>query len=62
MAEEIDLEKCNFRNLRSSVTLTWDRVEVILVSMPGRVLPTHQIRSIEIESFFVDIQTWDGRT
>jgi len=29
MAEEVDLEKCNFRNFRSSVTLTLtlDRVE-----------------------------------
>jgi len=26
MAEEIDLEKCNFRNFRSPVTLTLDRV------------------------------------
>jgi len=26
MAEEIDVEKCNFQNFRSSVTLTLDRV------------------------------------
>jgi len=26
MVEEIDLEKCNFENFRSSVTLTLDRV------------------------------------
>jgi len=26
MAKEIDLEKCNFRNFRSPVTLTLDRV------------------------------------
>jgi len=52
MAEEIDLEKCNFRNFRSSVTLTLtlDRVEVILVRISSRleayqVVPTHQIRS-----------------
>ena len=33
MAEEIDLEKCTFRNFGSSVTLTvtLDRVEVTLV-------------------------------
>ena len=39
-----DLEKCNFRNFRRSVTLilTLDRVEVIICS---RGLPTHQIRS-----------------
>jgi len=28
MAEEIDPEKCNFRNFRSSVTLTLDRLKV----------------------------------
>jgi len=44
-AEEIDLEKCNFRNLGSSVTLTWDRVEVTLVRISGWGLSTHQIRS-----------------
>jgi len=43
MAEEINLEKCNFRNFGSSVTLTTlDRVEVTLVRI---YLPTHQIRS-----------------
>jgi len=35
MAEEIDLEKCTFRNFGSSVTLTLDRVEVILVRICG---------------------------
>jgi len=37
MAEEIDLEKCKFRNFGSSVTLTltFDRVEVKLVRMSG---------------------------
>jgi len=30
MAEEIDIEKCNFQNFRSSVTLTLDRIEVTL--------------------------------
>ena len=47
MVEEIDLEKCSFRNFRSSVTLilTLDRVEVILVRISSRGLPTHQIRS-----------------
>jgi len=43
MAEEIDLEKCNFRNFRSSVTLTFDRVEVILLHISCRGLPTQQI-------------------
>jgi len=65
MAEEIDLEKCNFRNFRSSVTLTLtlDRVEVILVRISGRleayqVVPTHQIRSkSEKKTFFVDGRT-----
>ena len=45
MAEEIDLEKCTFRNFGSSVTLTLDRVEVTLVRICGRGLPTRQIRS-----------------
>jgi len=46
MTEEIDLEKCNFRNFGSSValTLTLDWVNVILVCISGRVLPTYQIR------------------
>jgi len=44
MAEEIDIEKCTFRNFGSSVTLTLDRVEVILLRICGRGLPTHQIR------------------
>jgi len=41
MVEEIDLEKCNFRNFTSSVTLTLtlDRVEVIRVGISGRGLP-----------------------
>jgi len=45
-AEEIDLEKCNFRNFGRSVTLTLtlDRVEVTLVRICGRGLPTHEIR------------------
>jgi len=47
MAEEIDVEKCNFRNFRSPVTLTLtlDQVEVTLVCISGRGLPTHQIIS-----------------
>ena len=34
-AEEIDPEKCTFRNFGSSVTLTLDRVEVTLVRICG---------------------------
>jgi len=45
MVEEIDLEKCNFRQSRSPVTLTFDWVEATLVRISGRGLPTHQIRS-----------------
>ena len=41
-AEEIDVEKCNFHNFGSSVTLTLDWVEVTLVRICGRGLPTHQ--------------------
>jgi len=59
MAQEIDLEKCNFRNFRSSVTLilTLDRVEVTLVRIRGQGLPTHQIR-LKLEKLFVDRQTY----
>ena len=60
MAEEIDLEKCTFRNFGSSVTLTLDRVEVILKRICGRGLPTYQIRW-KSEKLFVDVRT-DVRT
>jgi len=40
--------------------LTLDRVEVILVRICGRVLPTHQIRW-KSDKLFVDVWT-DGRT
>ena len=62
MAEEVDLEKCTFRNFGSSVTftLTLDRVEVTLVRISGRGLPTHQIRW-KSEKLFVDVRT-DGHT
>jgi len=58
MAEEIDIEKCTFCNFGSSVTLTLtlDRVEVTLVRIRGRDLPTHQIRW-KSEKLFVDVQT-----
>ena len=62
MAEEIDLKKYTFRNFGSSVTLTLtlDRVEVTLVRICGRGLPTHQSRW-KSEKLFVDVRT-DGRT
>jgi len=58
MTEEIDLEKCNFRNFGSSVTLTLtlDRVEVTLVHVCGRSLLTHQIRW-KSEKLSVDTRT-----
>jgi len=56
---EIDLEKCTFRNFRSSMTLTLDRVEVTLVQICGRGLPTYQIRW-KSEKLFVD-ERMDGR-
>jgi len=61
-AEEIDIEKCTFRNFGSSVTLTLtlDRVEVTLVCICGRGLSTHQI-TWKSEKLFVDVRT-DGRT
>ena len=43
-AEEIDLEKCNFRNFTSSLTLILDGVELTVVHICGQGLPTHQIR------------------
>ena len=57
-AEEMDLEKCTFRNFESSVTLTLtlDRVEVTLVRICGQCLPTHQIRW-KSEKLFVDVRT-----
>jgi len=68
MAEEIDLEKCTFPNFGSSVTLTLtlDRVEVILVRICGRGLSTHQIRWKSEKNFLwtygrTDVRT-DGRT
>ena len=62
MAEEIDLEKCTFRNFGSSMTLTLtlDRVEITLVRICGRDLPTYQIRW-KSEKLFVDVRT-DGHT
>jgi len=61
MAEEIDLEKCTFRNFGSSVTLTLtlDRVEVTLVRICGRGLPT-QPNQVEIGKTFCGCT--DGRT
>jgi len=56
--EEIDLEKCNFRNFGRIVTLTLtlDRVEVMLVRICGGGLPTHQIKP-KSEKLFVDVRT-----
>jgi len=50
--------KVQFGNFRSFVTLTLDRIEVILFRIPGWGPPTHQIRS-KSEKLFVDVQT-DG--
>ena len=59
MAEEIDLEKCIFRNFGSLVTLTLDRVEVTLMRICGRGLPTHQVRWKSEKTF---CGRTDGRT
>jgi len=60
--EEIDLEKCTFHNFGSSMTLTLtlDRVKVILVRTSGRGLPIHQIRWKSEKTFCgrTDGQTW----
>jgi len=58
MAEEIDLEKCTFRNFGSSVTLTLDGVEVTLVRMCGPGVPTPNY--MEIGKSFCG--RTDGRT
>jgi len=61
MVEEIDLEECTFRNFGSAVTLTLDRVEVKLVRICGRGLPTHQIRW-KSENFLWTYRRTDGHT
>jgi len=43
------------------VTLTLDRVEVILVRISGRGLPTQQMTSKSEKKIFVDVRT-DGHT
>jgi len=60
MAEEIDLEKCYFRNFSRSVTLTLDWVEVILVRICGRGLPDAKLDR-NLKTLLVDGRT-DGRT
>jgi len=62
MAQEIDLEKCNFRNFRSSValTLTLDRVEVTpMLRICDRDKPTDQIRT-DTPEFSKSIRTSPG--
>ena len=60
MAEEIDLEKCTFRNFGSSVTFTLDRVEVTLVRIWVEVYP-HTKLDGNRKNLFVDVRT-DVRT
>jgi len=59
MAEEIDLEKCSFRNFTSSVTLTLtlDRVEIILVE----VYPHTKLDRNRKKLFWTYVRT-DGQT
>ena len=61
-AEGTDVEKCTFDNFGSSMTLTLtlDRVEVTLVRICGRGLPTHQIRW-ESENFLWTYVQMDTR-
>jgi len=61
MAEEIDLEKCTFRNFGSSVTFTLDRVEVTLVRIWVEVYPHTKLDGNRKKKLFVDVRT-DGRT
>jgi len=60
MVEEIDLENCNFRKFRIPVTLTLDWVEVILMCIFRRGLPTYRITS-KSEELFVNVRL-DGWT
>jgi len=63
MAEEIDLEKCNFRKISGpmTLTLTLDQIEVTLMHISGRGLPTHQTTSKSKKKLLVDVRTY-GRT
>ena len=65
MAEEIDLEKCNFRTLRSHVNLTLDRV-ILHTVMHQSLTSIYTPNFIEIgKKLFVDGRTdvpTDGRT
>ena len=63
-AEEIDIEKCTFRNFGKSVTLTLtlDRVEVTLVrncAYVVEVYPHTKFRWKSEKKLFVDVRT-DG--
>ena len=67
MTEEIDLQKCHFRNFRGSVTLTstLHRVEVKLVRTSGPDLSRHQIRYKSENFLWTEVRTYvrtDGRT
>ena len=61
------MEKCNFQNFRSPVTLTLDRVTQHTIVHQSSTLSTHQI-SLKSEKVFVDgrmdVRTGriDGRT
>jgi len=62
MAEEIDLEKCNFRNFRSPVTLTLYQVKVLstcTIRVGLTAWPTTASRSTKIWPFeFHEISTF----
>jgi len=61
MAEEIELEKCNFQNFRSPMTLTLDRV-IRHMCISHRPLSTYQI-SLKLEKLCRWTYGWtDGRT
>jgi len=59
MAEEIDVEQCNFRNFRSPVTLTLTLIgsHGIPLCISHRTLSTYQI-SLKSEKLFVDGRTY----
>jgi len=53
MAEEIDLEKCDFQNFKSPVTFTLDRVILHTVVHPSLTSISYIPNFIEIEKNFL---------
>jgi len=60
MAEEIELEKCNFRNFRSpaTLTLTLDRSRSYRCAYLVEVYPHTKLHRNQKKTFFVDGSTY----